>query len=135
MGTAIILVDVCCVGRVSVGDTADEVEEIVGIVIFLFDNMVSEVTVSLKAFVLTALIVLVVGSCVDTVSEKVAKFNPLVTNRLFHPYHLDGSIFIFRGISRNFHSISMKTIPNLWTAHVNEHTGLTHIGNDTIIAV
>ena len=29
-------------------------------------------------------------------------FNPLVTNRLSHPYHLDESIVIFRGIRSIF---------------------------------
>ena len=29
-------------------------------------------------------------------------FNPNKANGLSHPYHLDESIFIFRGISRNF---------------------------------
>ena len=29
-------------------------------------------------------------------------FNPLVTNGLSHPYQLDESIFIFRGIRSNF---------------------------------
>ena len=30
------------------------------------------------------------------------RLNPLVTNGLSHPYHLDEFIFIFRGIRSNF---------------------------------
>ena len=30
------------------------------------------------------------------------KFNQYVTNGLSHPYHLDESIFIFKGIGNNF---------------------------------
>ena len=30
------------------------------------------------------------------------ELNPLVTNKLSHPYHLDKSIFIFRDIRSNF---------------------------------
>ena len=31
-----------------------------------------------------------------------SNFNPNVTNGLSHPYHLDKSTFIFRGIGSNF---------------------------------
>ena len=39
--------------------------------------------------------------------------NPVVTNRLSHPYHLDESIFILRGIRSNFEILfhfSMKIL-------------------------
>ena len=45
--------------------------------------------------------------CQDTKAAAVCeidntrKFNPLVTNGLSHPYHLDESIFIYRGIRSN----------------------------------
>ena len=38
----------------------------------------------------------------SSMSDKNNTFNPLVTNGLSHPYHLDESIFIFRDISSIF---------------------------------
>ena len=46
-------------------------------------------------------------------SLQVNGINPVVTNGLSHPYHLDETIFIFRGIRSNFSflfHISMKII-------------------------
>ena len=40
-------------------------------------------------------------------------FNPLVTNRLSHPYHSDESILIFRGIRSNFSSLFLSSIENM----------------------
>ena len=36
--------------------------------------------------------------------NNILQVNPLVTNRLSHPYHLDESTFIFRGFGSDFFS-------------------------------
>ena len=46
-----------------------------------------------------------VSKCLDDVLQRMAysgKFNPLVTNGFSHPYHLDESTFIYRGIRSDF---------------------------------
>ena len=51
-----------------------------------------------------------------------SELNPLVTNGLSHPYHLDKSIFIFRDIRSNFSFIfSMKF---MYANRMASHLGL-----------
>ena len=63
----------------------------------------------------------------SVLSKTLLSFNPLVTYRLSHPYHLDESIFILKGvrskISFLFH-ISMKII----SANMSPRFAASHLG-------
>ena len=59
-------------------------------------------------------------------------FNTLVTNGLFHPYHLDVSTFIFRGNRSNwtfsFHFSMKITLANIIAPEGTPHFAASHLG-------
>ena len=65
--------------------------------------------------------------------ETIFILNPLVVNGLSHPYHLDESTFIFRGVGSNFSFLfhfSMKFMlkANRMAPDVTLHFAASHLG-------
>ena len=68
----------------------------------------------------------------ESVSMILTRFNPLVTNGLSHPYQLDESTFVFRGIRSDFsflyHSPLKYVKANRIAPEGTPHFATSHLG-------